>query len=50
MIRIQHTWQGWCVLGGGLPHGVAWSIHETEGEARAAAYELAEDIGVAVQS
>ncbi len=50
MIRIEHTWQGWIVSGGGLPAGACWSVHETEGEAREEAFELASDLGVGVQS
>ena len=48
MITVKHTWQGWIVGGGGLPVGAAWGIYETEGEARAAAHELAEDLELPV--
>jgi hypothetical protein len=44
-ITVRQTWQGWIVAGGGLLAPAAWGIYETEGEARAAAFELAEDLG-----
>lgn len=50
MIRVTHNFQGWVVEGGGLPRGTAWGIYETEGEARDAAFEIAEDLGIEVQN
>ncbi len=47
-ITVRHTWQGWLVGGGGLPAQAVWGIYETEGEARSAAYELAEDLSLLV--
>ena len=49
-IQVIHTHQGWLVVGGGLPRDACWSEHETEGDALAAAYELAEDLCLEVQS
>lgn len=48
MITVKRTWQGWVVGGGNLPASAAWGIYETEGEARAAAHELAEDLDLEV--
>jgi len=48
-IIVKHTFQGWVVMGGGLPAPACWGIYETEGEARVEAHELAEDFGIEVQ-
>jgi len=45
-IEVHHTYQGWAVVGGNLPHGTAWAIFDSEGEAREFAWELAQDLGV----
>jgi hypothetical protein len=47
-IRVEHNFQGWLVVGGGLPRGSAWGIYETEGEARAEAAALADDLSLEV--
>lgn len=42
--------QAWCVVGGGLPRGAAWSMHDQQHHAETAARELADDLGLEVQS
>lgn len=48
-VRFSRPNNQWVVCGANLPTPGCWSLHDSEGEARAAAEELAADFGVGVE-
>lgn len=50
MSNIYIKWvegnQAWCVMGGNLPRGAAWAMHDQQHHAERDARELADDLGV----
>ena len=49
-VEFSEQLEGYAIFGGNLPKNVAWSVHESEGEALTEAHEIADDIGVEVGS